>query len=171
MAVADCPRFDGVFSPSACLFFYLFTAVTVPAARAQGDRAIAPSDAAMPETVELTPSYVLPAGLGAIAALLLAVSGVAAGILGVFSLFLTVQAATLRLRFTGSSLEIYRGRTMIRDFPYRNWQNWDIFWTHWPTLFFFREVKSLHFLPILFDPHQLRGCLERHNLPVRRSWD
>ncbi|GAB4347944.1 MAG: DUF3119 family protein [Cyanophyceae cyanobacterium] len=123
------------------------------------------------ETVELTPSYVLPTGLGAIAALLLAVNGTAAGGLGVFALFLTVQAATLRLRFTASSLEIYRGSTRIRDFPYRDWQNWDIFWTYWPTLFFFREVKSLHFLPILFDPRQLRACLEQHNLPVRRSWN
>lgn len=147
-------------------------AVTVPAVDPQGDRAIATPQSPDPSaTVELAPSYVLPAGLGAIAALLLAVNGTAAGVLGAFALFLTVQAATLRLRFTGSSLEIYRGSTRIRDFPYRDWQNWDIFWTYWPTLFFFREVKSLHFLPMLFDPRQLRACLEQHNLPVRRSWD
>lgn len=149
--------------------------MTVPAAHAQADRAIGPSgsgsDPDRPETIELTPSYVLPVGLGAIAALLLAVNGIAAAVLGLFALFLTVQAATLRLRFTASALEIYRGRTRIRDFPYRDWQNWDIFWTHWPTLFFFREVKSLHFLPILFDPQQLRACLVHHRLPVRRSWD
>jgi hypothetical protein len=30
------------------------------------------------------------------------------------------------------------------------------------VLFYFREVSSIHFLPILFSPSQLRSCLERH---------
>jgi hypothetical protein len=67
-------------------------------------------------------------------------------------------------------LDIYRGDKLIRRFPYQDWENWDIFWYYLPTLFYFKEVKSLHFLPILFDPKLLRACLEAKQLPKRRSW-
>lgn len=79
-----------------------------------------------------------------------------------FGLFLMVQAVTLRLCFTSSDLDIYRGNALIRRFPYSEWVNWRIFWLPVPILFYFREVKSIHFLPILFNPKQLRVCLERY---------
>jgi len=78
----------------------------------------------------------------------------------VFGVFLLVQAVTLRLRFTETALDVYRGETLIRHFPYQDWQNWRIFWQPLPILFYFKEVKSIHFLPILFDPNTLQNCLE-----------
>lgn len=90
------------------------------------------------------------------------VQRVIAGILFVFGLFLLYQASTLRLVFTESDLDIYRGDARIRQFPYQDWQIWDIFWSPVPILFYFREVKSIHFLPILFNPEELRSQLERH---------
>jgi hypothetical protein len=87
--------------------------------------------------------------------------------IAVFGLFLMLQAATLRLLFTPTDLDIYRGETLIRRFPYREWQNWQIFWSPLPILFYFKEVKSIHFLPILFDPKMLQTCLERY-CPLRQ---
>jgi hypothetical protein len=83
-----------------------------------------------------------------------------AGLMGLFGLFLMFQAVTLRLLFTPTDLDIYRGEKLIRRFPYREWQNWRIFWNRVPILFYFKEVKSIHFLPILFDPNTLKTCLE-----------
>jgi hypothetical protein len=71
------------------------------------------------------------------------------------------QTATLRLQFTATALDIYRREGLIRRFPYQEWQNWRIFWGNAPILFYFKEVKSIHFLPILFDPKQLKTCLEQ----------
>jgi hypothetical protein len=119
------------------------------------------------ETTVLAPSYALPIALIAIALLLTAlpigqvqpwVNG-AIALLGVFLLF---QAATLRLQFTPTALDITRGDTLVRRFPYADWQNWRIFWHGIPILLYFKEVKSIHFLPILFDPKTLKQCLEQH---------
>lgn len=82
-----------------------------------------------------------------------------AGIVFIFGLFLLYQASTLRLVFTETDLDIYRGETRIRRFPYAEWEIWDIFWTPVPVLFYFREVNSIHFLPILFNPAMLRSQL------------
>lgn len=120
--------------------------------------------------IELPPNFVLPTGLSALAIPLLGWSLWAGLLLAIFAAFLTLQAATLRLRFTATDLDIYRGDALIRRFPYSEWENWDIFWYYLPTLFYFKEVKSIHFLPILFPPTLLRACLEAKNLPTRRSW-
>lgn len=112
-------------------------------------------------TVELAPSYTLPIVivLGAIPVLLLQVwVGL---VCAVFGLFLMFQAATLRLQFSDTALDIYRAETLIRSFPYAEWQTWRIFWSSVPILFYFKEVKSIHFLPILFDPKMLKSCLEQ----------
>ncbi len=124
----------------------------------------------LPETIELPPSFILPTGLAALSIPLLGWNLLAGLLLATFSAFLTIQAATLRLQFTATDFDIYRGETLIRRFPYKDWENWDIFWYYFPTLFYFKEVKSLHFLPILFDPKLLRACLEAKQLPTRRSW-
>jgi hypothetical protein len=81
---------------------------------------------------------------------------------GLFGVFLLVQALTLTLRFTATALDIYRGEKLIRHFPYAEWEYWEIFWAPVPTLFYFREVNSIHFLPILFNPTQLKTSLESH---------
>jgi predicted ABC-type exoprotein transport system permease subunit len=113
-------------------------------------------------TVELAPSYTLPIALVAIAIPLLLVQIWVASAIALFGVFLLFQTATLRLQFTETALDIYRGETLIRRFPYREWQNWRIFWSKIPILFYFKEVKSIHFLPILFDAQTLRTCLEEH---------
>lgn len=120
-------------------------------------------------TIQLTPSYTLPLGLIGVAIGLVVFStwvgstiflGIAS-LQALFGLFLMFQAATLRLQFTQTALEIFRGETIIRFFPYQDWQNWQIFWSSVPILFYFKEVKSIHFLPILFDPKTLQSCLEQ----------
>jgi Protein of unknown function (DUF3119) len=111
------------------------------------------------ETVVLNPSYRLPIGL-AIAALPLTLLSIWAALpIFLFALFLGIQATILRLHFTATDLEIYRGQTQIRTFPYADWYHWEIYWPAVPILFYFREVNSIHFLPVLFDPAALAQCL------------
>ncbi len=112
---------------------------------------------------ELRPSYAIPSVLAVIGIPLWFLKFWAiAGVLLLFSVFLTFQTATLRLIFTDTSLDIYRTNSLIRRFPYKDWQNWQIFWAPIPILFYFKEVKSIHFLPIIFDPQTLEACLELH---------
>lgn len=112
------------------------------------------------QTVELSPSYNLPIALVLLAIPLLLVQVWVSLVIGLFGIFLMFQAVTLRLRFTETDLDIYRGETRIRRFPYKDWQNWRIFWLPVPILFYFKEVNSIHFLPILFNPKMLQACLE-----------
>jgi len=78
----------------------------------------------------------------------------------VLAVFLLFQTATIRLEFTQTALDIYRSNQRIRQFPYQDWSHWEIFWPPVPILFYFREVNSIHFLPILFNPKMLQTCLE-----------
>jgi hypothetical protein len=116
--------------------------------------------------IQLAPSYAIPVVLVAIAIPLVWIQIWVSLALAAFGLFLLFQAITLRLIFTPTSLDIYRGETLIRCFPYQEWQNWQIFWSGLPILFYFKEFKSIHFLPILFDAKQLRSCLEQY-CPIR----
>ncbi len=119
-------------------------------------------------TVQLAPSYKIPLVLVIAAIPLLLIQVWVGGIVALFGLFLMFQAATLRLQFTETALDISRGETLIRRFPYQEWQNWRIFWPTVPILFYFKEVKSIHFLPIIFDPTTLKTCLEQR-CPVAQS--
>ncbi|MEO1375442.1 MAG: DUF3119 family protein [Cyanobacteria bacterium J06635_10] len=114
-------------------------------------------------TVELKPSYNIPVVLiiGSIP-LFVIHQPVAGGIIALFGLFLMYQTVTLRLQFTATDLDIVRGDNLLRRFPYAEWQNWRIFWNVVPILFYFKEIKSIHFLPILFDAKTLKACLEEH---------
>jgi len=121
----------------------------------------AASSATSTQTVEISPSYTLPLML-TVAALPVSLLQIWVSLaIALFGLFLMFQAATIRLQFTETALDIYRSETMIRRFPYQDWQNWRIFWTPVPILFYFKEIKSIHFLPVLFDPKMLRTCLEQ----------
>ncbi|MEW6494277.1 MAG: DUF3119 family protein [Cyanobacteriota bacterium] len=113
------------------------------------------------QTVELSPSYAIPLTLTFAAVPVLFIQiwvSLAIALLGLFLLFQTV---TIRLQFTANALDIYRSQALIRSFPYQDWQNWRIFWPSVPILFYFKEVNSIHFLPILFDPKMLKTCLEQ----------
>ena len=83
--------------------------------------------------------------------------GIAIAVLGSF---LLIQTVLIRLTFTPTELQVCRGATILRQFPYDAWTIWTIFWAPVPILFYFREVKSIHFLPMLFSPSQLREQLE-----------
>jgi hypothetical protein len=107
----------------------------------------------------LSPSYAIPMVLVLAALPLFFVQMWVGGAIALFGLFLLIQTVTLRLYFTVTALDIYRGNTLIRRFPYAEWQNWAIFWKAFPVLFYFKEVNSIHFLPILFNAQQLNACL------------
>lgn len=114
------------------------------------------------QTVALAPSYKIPLVL-ILAAIPIAWVQIWVGlVISVFGLFLMLQTVTIRLRFTETALEVYRSDKLIRSFPYAEWQNWRIFWEPVPILFYFKEVKSIHFLPIIFDPKTLKACLEKY---------
>ena len=112
--------------------------------------------------IQLRPSYFLPLVFAIAAVPLLWVQlWVALGV-SLLGAFLLVQAATIRLQFTETALDVYRSETLLRHFPYQDWQSWRIFWPPVPILFYFKEVNSIHFLPILFEAKLLRTCLEQH---------
>ncbi|MGK7876841.1 MAG: DUF3119 family protein [Xenococcaceae cyanobacterium] len=114
------------------------------------------------QTIELSPSYKIPLVL-----ILAAIPGALVQpwvslAIALFGLFLLFQTVTIRLKFTETALDIYRSEKLIRKFPYADWHSWRIFWNPVPILFYFKEVKSIHFLPILFDPKTLETCLQQY---------
>ncbi|MEM6350528.1 MAG: DUF3119 family protein [Cyanobacteria bacterium P01_D01_bin.14] len=113
----------------------------------------------------LTPSFRLPLGLGAIALPVFFLQPWVGGVLALLALFLAVQTTRIRLAFTATALEVRQGQTLLRQFPYADWRIWTIFWPPLPILFYFREVNSIHFLPVLFNPGELRSQLEQHCSP------
>ncbi len=117
------------------------------------------------ETIELTPRYNLPIFIIILGVALSLVQTIVGIIIVLFGFFLLIQANIIKLKFTSKALEVYRQQNKIREFPYTDWQNWAIFWQPVPILFYFREVKSIHFLPIIFDPVTLKQCLEK-NYPL-----
>lgn len=120
-------------------------------------------------STDLPRSYRIPLALLGLGIFLAFVSIWLGAVVVLFGVFLLVQTLTLTLRFTGSALDIYRRDTLIRHFPYEEWQHWEIFWQPVPILFYFREVNSIHFLPIIFGPSELRTCLETHCAAVQAA--
>lgn len=120
-----------------------------------------PETPSIAETIELAPSYTLAIAVVLIGAAIVPLQIWVGGIVAVFGGFLLVQSALLRLQFTATNLDVYRNGKIIRSFPYSEWSHWEIFWQPIPILFYFREVNSIHFLPILFDPKMLRVLLEQ----------
>ncbi len=80
----------------------------------------------------------------------------------VFGLFLLLQSVLLRLTFTADALLVLRQDTLLRRFPYSEWLGWRLFWPGVPVLFYFREQKSIHLLPVLFDAAELQNQLQAH---------
>ncbi|GDX72748.1 hypothetical protein LBMAG39_11810 [Cyanobium sp.] len=98
-------------------------------------------------------------GLG-IACLLLNVW--AALVVSLLGLFLLLQSQLLRLQFSDEALLVWSGNTVLRRFPYSEWLGWKLFWGPVPVLFYFREQRSIHLLPVLFDATALREQLNSH---------
>jgi hypothetical protein len=126
-----------------------------------------PSDPASGSTVTLAPRYWVPMGVTLLGPAALLSSPLWDGArwlclaLVVFGGFLLLQAGLLRLRFTDDALLVLRLEKEIRRFPYAEWTGWRIFWPPLPVLFYFREIRSLHLLPVLFDATELRSQLEQ----------
>ena len=78
-----------------------------------------------------------------------------------FGLFLLLQTASLRLEFEEKALIVWQNGRELRRFPYDQWLAWRLFAPWLPGLFYFRETQSIHFLPILFSPGELRDQLEQ----------
>ena len=112
--------------------------------------------------IELSPNFTIPVCLIFIAAGLGFVSFWLGGAIAILGFFLTIQTFLIRLQFTPDALNVMRSGKVIRSFPYSEWLNWKIFWSPIPILFYFKEVNSIHFLPIIFDAKALRNCLEQH---------
>ena len=127
---------------------------------------LAPNTAS--QDTELKPSYAVPIGTILLAIPWIWIQPLAAGAIAIFGLFLAYQVGNIRLIFTPTDLEVYRAQEKFRTFPYQEWQNWRIFWVGFPILFYFKEVKSIHFLPILFDVLTLKDCLEKY-VPLAKS--
>ncbi|MGE4581335.1 MAG: DUF3119 family protein [Synechococcus sp.] len=77
-----------------------------------------------------------------------------------FGVFLLIQTASLKLEFEERALIVWQNGRELRRFPYDQWLTWRLFAPWLPGLFYFRETQSIHFLPILFSPKQLREQLE-----------
>ena len=121
----------------------------------------AESTATVTETIELAPSYKIPIVLIVTAIPLAFIQIWLGGAIAILGLFLVIQTITIRLQFTPTALDVCRSGKLLRHFPYADWLNWRIFWQPVPILFYFREVNSIHFLPIIFDPKTLLSCLEK----------
>ena len=113
---------------------------------------------------QLTPSYNLPIAIVLLSLPLLWVQLGVGLLIAVLGLFLLYQTTTIRLIFTTTALEVRRNEGLLKTFPYTDWQTWKIFWPAVPILFYFKEVNSIHFLPVLFSPEELRAQLEKHCL-------
>jgi hypothetical protein len=114
------------------------------------------------EMIELTPDFKLPVVLILIAVGFSWISLWLSGAIAILGLFLTIQTFLIRLQFTDQALNVLRTRTVIRSFPYSEWLNWEIFWLPVPILFYFKEVNSIHFLPIIFNSKTLADCLHKY---------
>jgi hypothetical protein len=127
----------------------------------------APAKTASAETVALEPRYWVPLGVSLLGPLLLPLLPLwsparwLALLLVAFGGFLLLQSAWLRLVFEPEALVVRRQDQEIRRFPYSDWRAWRLFWPSLPILFYFREVRSIHFLPMLFDATALRQQLEQ----------
>ena len=120
------------------------------------------TEAESTQAVELSPNFKIPLFLIAIAIALSFVSLWLGGAIALLGIFLTIQTFLIRLQFTDKALNVLRSGKIIRSFPYSEWLNWEIFWSPIPILFYFKEVNSIHFLPIIFDSKTLADCLHKY---------
>ena len=109
--------------------------------------------------LELQPRFWVPLGVVGLGLACGLLSWIAAAVVVLFGCFLMLQTALLRLRFEAEALVVTRSGDEIRRFPYSDWMGWRVFWPAVPVLFYFREVNSIHFLPMLFDANALREQL------------
>ncbi len=76
-------------------------------------------------------------------------------LIGLLSILLLIQTFALRLELTPEDLVVWQFGKELRRFPFKDWLAWRLLLPKLPGILYFREVKSPHLLPILFDPHRL----------------
>ena len=113
-----------------------------------------------PDSVTLSPDVRLPLLVVTLGLALLPLSPWPTLVVALFGLFLLIQSASLRLEFKDEALIVWQNGRELRRFPYEQWLSWRLFAPWLPGLFYFRETQSIHFLPILFSPGELREQLE-----------
>ncbi|MFK8181953.1 MAG: DUF3119 family protein [Phormidesmis sp.] len=115
------------------------------------------------QSTTLAPDFRLASAITLLSLPLLLISLWAALPIAILGLFLLFQSTSIRLTFTPTALEVSRGEgDPFKTFPYKDWESWTIFWTPVPILFYFKEVNSIHFLPMLFSPTELQAALAAH---------
>ena len=116
-------------------------------------------------SVSLEPRYWVPLGVTLLGPAALALQPLWGQVrwlslaLVLFGGFLLLQARLLRLEFAAEDLVVWRGAKELRRFPYASWLGWRLFWPGLPVLFYFREERSIHLLPVLFDATSLQEQL------------
>ena len=110
----------------------------------------------------LAPRPWLPLAVVALGIACLLLNPWAALVVNLLGLFLLIQSQLLRLQFSGDALLVWSGQQVLRRFPYSEWLGWKLFWGPLPVLFYFREQRSIHLLPVLFDATALREQLNSH---------
>ncbi|MCS7030158.1 MAG: DUF3119 family protein [Gloeomargarita sp. SKYG116] len=125
------------------------------------------STASVPLTVPYTlnPDYRVAVGLAALGLAVMPWSWPVGAVCEAMTAFLAWQTTTLRWTFTETAVVLTRNGQPIRTFPYAEWQDWYLFWPRVPVVLFFREVRSIHFVPVLFDPAALT-CYLNYYCPV-----
>jgi len=78
-----------------------------------------------------------------------------------FGIFLGLQSQLITIEFTDYSFNVSRRNNLLRQFPYKTWLHWRLFWPRLPILFYFREENSIHFLPVIFNVKKLRLELDQ----------
>ena len=117
--------------------------------------------------LSLAPRFFVPLGVSLLGALCIPLQSSWSGfrwlalLLVLFGGFLLLQARLLRLEFAERDLVVWRGDQEIRRFPYDSWLGWRLFWPAVPVLLYFREERSIHLLPVLFDAAELRRQLQQ----------
>ncbi|MEN9227697.1 MAG: DUF3119 family protein [Gloeomargarita sp. HHBFW_bins_205] len=117
---------------------------------------------ALPLPYTLNPDYRLAASLAVVGLVVTPWSWPVGVGCTALAAFLAWQTATLRWTFTATAVVLTRNGQPIRTFPYAEWQDWYLFWPRLPVVLFFREVRSIHFVPVLFDPVALTQYLNRY---------
>lgn len=112
-------------------------------------------------SVQLSPNYRLSILITLLGVPLLFLQLWLGFLVSLFGLFLIFQTSTIRLIFTSTALEVRRKENLLKTFPYSEWESWTIFWPSIPILFYFKEINSIHFLPMLFSPSELREALDQ----------
>ena len=107
------------------------------------------------QTIELAPIYKIPVILVLMAIAIFIIQPWASLPVALLGLFLLLQTVTIRLKFTPTSLEVYRSDKCRRSFPSSEWLIWEIFWQPVPTLFYFKEVKEFNFYLLYLTPKHL----------------